>query len=175
MSPRANIHAKRALALSLSLCLLHGVVVSAQDCGGMAKLAKAMKGARRAAAKVLTNQGRRTAQRGVAAVVAGRAPGKPGPRRTVAGSEGGHHGARAADRAAARAAKKAGLRPRPAKRILQRPAAPLMQKPATVGNFHLLEVCAYRDSALSHEWAKRGVAAVRVAHRRDGRPAKPGP
>ena len=49
-----------------------------------------------------------------------------------------------------------------------------MQKPAAAGTLHLLEVCAYKDSALAHEWAMRGYAAVRVAHRRDRSP-KPGP
>ena len=138
-------------------------------------VARARRAARRAAANVLKTQSKRTAQRSIAALAAGRVPGKPGRVRTVLGSAGGHNGARAADTAAARAAQKAGVRPKPAKRILRRPAAPLMQKPAAASGLDLLEVCAYEDSALSHEWAKRGFAAVRVAHRTGGKPPKPGP
>ncbi len=133
---------------------------------GRAMVAKPRKGARRAA--LSKSHYRRTAQRSLAAIAAGREPGKPGPNRTVVGSKGGRNAARAADRAAARAAKKAGLRPRPAKRILPRPAAPLLKKPAAAGQLHLLEVCAYKDSTLSHEIAKQGYSAVRVAHRRSG-------
>ena len=139
----------------------------------MAKMAQGHKGARRPA--LSESQYRRTALRSVAAIAAGRVPGKPGPSRTVVGSKGGHNAARAADRAAKRAAKKAGFRPKPAKRILRRPAAAAMQRPAAAGTLHLLEVCAYKDSKLSHEWAKRGFAAVRVAHRCNGKPPKPGP
>ena len=141
----------------------------------MAKKARGRAGARSSVSKALKTQLKRTAKRSVAAIAAGREPGKSGPKRTVAGSKGGNNGARAADRAAARAAKKAGVRPKPAKRILQRPAATLMRKPAATGTLHLLEAFAYYDSALSHEWAKRGLAAVRVAHRRDGGEPKPGP
>ena len=102
-------------------------------CGAMVKFAQAMKGARRLAGRVLRTQGRRTAERSVAALAAGREPGKPGPKRTVVGSTGGKNGGRAADRAAVRAAKKASIRAKPAKRILQRPAgATGMQKPASV-------------------------------------------
>ena len=36
----------------------------------------------------------------------------------------------------------------------------------------LLEVFAYTDSRLSHEWAKRGMSAVRIAHRTTGQPKK---
>ena len=50
-----------------------------------------------------------------------------------------------------------------------------MQKPATACGLHLLEVCACKNSALAHEWAQRGYAAVRIAHRRKGSKAKPGP
>ena len=133
---------------------------------------------RRLARRVLRTQGRRTAERRVAALTVGHEPGKPGPKRTVVGSLGGKNGARNARRAAARAAKKAGICPKPAER-LQPPAGAtgkaMLQKPAAAGNLHLLEVCAYKNSALAREWAERGYAAVRVARRRKGGYAKPGP
>ena len=69
----------------------------------MAKMVQGRKGARRAALKVLKSEGKRTALQSVAAVAAGRTPGKPGAARTVVGSQGGHNAARTADRAAARA------------------------------------------------------------------------
>ena len=87
---------------------------------------------------------------------------------------GGGNGARNARRAAARRAEK--LRGKPA-------GAPLMQKPAAAtstavvrkkpaggskNQLGLLEICAYPGSALSHEWAKRGESAVRIAHRKTG-------
>ena len=37
------------------------------------------------------------------------------------------------------------------------------------------QVCAYPGSSLAHKWAKRGYAAVRVAHKREGQIAHPGP
>ena len=141
----------------------------------MAKMTQGRKGARRAALKVLKSQGKRTALRSVAAVAAGRTPGKPGAARTVVGSQGERNAARTADRAAARAAKKAGVRQKPAKRILRRPAAAAMQRPAAARTLHLLEVCAYKDSKLSHEWAKRGFAAMYVEHRCNGKPTEARP
>ena len=143
-------------------------------------MAKRRVGARwTTAASVLKSQASRTARRTFLALQAGRIPGKPGPNTTIEGSIGGKNGARAADRRAASRAAKLGVRPKPAKRVayvkVKPAAAPASQrKPATTGKLHLLEVYAYTGSVLSHEWAKRGLAAVRIAHRRAGA-AKDGP
>lgn len=148
---------------------------------GGAMVAKRRAGARwSTAAPVLKSQASRTARRTLLALQAGRVPGKPGPKRTVEGSTGGKNGARAADRRAASRAAKLGVRPKPAKRVAYVKAKPsagpaMRRRPANKVHLHLLEVFAYKGSVLSHEWAKRGLAAVRIAHRRAGAMAKEGP
>lgn len=126
---------------------------------------------------VLTTQARRTTARAARAMAEGRIPGKPGPARTVVGSLGGKNGARAADRAAAKRASKKGFKAKPAARVQAKKAATkgTKKRPAAVGKLDLLEVCAYKGSALSKEWARRQLSSVRIVHRVGQQRLKDGP
>ncbi len=156
-------------------------------------LARGRKGARPAAEKMQARDPSRMAKRHCAALAAGRLPGQAGTPRAVEGSKGGAHGARTARRAAA--AKTLGRRPgqggapkktrrRPAAAILKRPAAALsLKRPAVLAPVQprrstsklLLEACAYPASALSHEWAVQGSAAVRIVFRDEDTELADGP
>ena len=75
--------------------------------------------------------------------------------------------------------------PKPAAASIKKPAAASSKKrPAgatattkktSESKLDFLEICAYEQSALAHEWAKRGKSTVRISHKKDGKPSKPGP
>ena len=98
----------------------------------------------------------------------------------MVGSLGGKNGARAAHRIATKRARKQGLKARPGARVkkitMKAAKKKKKKKPAAVpGGLDLLEVCAYRGSALSKEWAGRGLSSVRIAHRLGQQRLKEGP